>query len=245
VFTSVFEYGTGSETLGSQDRIWKKLQVFVDPDPQHYNIMNFVSVLTYFLFLAKKMSGNNSGLAKKLAEMNSTVHTSLEKMVYQTAWSIADFSSVIESYGVAESLESKLLTIHLPSFTEETVSLTLTCTPNHNQQRYPRNSDDGVNMTASLKFANEKSSWRGTLLLGLLNKDGAEDCWETVKIKSSNKNTVSLFLEHGEVLKDASILLPDGELIIFVKATFVLLTSPVLTEKRPNNLDQKKLKQIE
>jgi hypothetical protein len=36
VFTSIFGYGPGSETLKLRIRIWQKFQILADPDPQHW-----------------------------------------------------------------------------------------------------------------------------------------------------------------------------------------------------------------
>jgi hypothetical protein len=62
-------------------------------------------------FRILKMGDKRDGVAKRLAEMNSTIYSNVQKMTYQTAWSIGHFGLLTGTFAAEESLKSKPVTI--------------------------------------------------------------------------------------------------------------------------------------
>jgi hypothetical protein len=180
----------------------------------------------------------NSSLTEKLAEMDSTIHSSTQKMAYQAAWRIADFHQLVKCYDKNETLVSKQLTIPILGGPNEAAFLIMKCSPHVFlfKPLEPQNTLE-VSISADLTFSNEKSDWKGTLSVGLLNQHGLEHCVETVNARSTKENTAHLSWSRDKVF---DLLQPDGSLAIFCRVELFTWKSVVMFQSGPSMDEQHK-----
>ena len=174
-------------------------------------------------------SSSTNELNRKLANMNSSLHSRVGEMDYQASWSIEDFPRLMREFDNGEAIKSKQFSIQLPG--KDNNSLwTIRC--------FPKQVDDrgAETVVVALCLCSPDVILKVAISIGLLTKDGAEEIWkeETHKLyckKGGNPETVQASTTHAALRAAADRLLPDGRLHIYVKIRLLASTATMINSE--------------
>ena len=174
-------------------------------------------------------SSSTNELNRKLANMNSSLHSRVGEMDYQASWSIEDFPRLMRAFDNGEAIKPKQFSIQLPG--KDNNSLwTIRC--------FPKQVDDrgAETVVVALCLCSPDVTLKVAISIGLLTKDGAEEIWkeETQKLyckKGGNPETVQASTTHAALRAAADHLLPDGRLHIYVKIRLLASTATMINSE--------------
>jgi hypothetical protein len=154
---------------------------------------------------------NIRGLTEKLAQMNGVARSTTEvrEVVFQTAWTIENFTQLMKNFNNDSPLEPKGFIIALPEGQED-AGMTVDCCPR-----------DVTNVTVAATVTYKLRSPVTHISIGLLDRTGAERIWSTspqiTDTEHFSRHEASL--SHRKLLAEENSLLPGGHITIFVKVT--------------------------
>jgi hypothetical protein len=170
--------------------------------------------------MSRGNSSGSEGLARKLAQMDLTLHSSLPAALkhgpYQATWSIDDFPLLMEKFAWQKAVVRDIWTIQLTD--QQSLSCKLSCYPNSTVYYH---FDGGVEVKLEVQLRHVMPDLMFHIDIGLLNKDGKEIILNKMDCQaSSTKAEVSAYKPQADLIAYARKLMPDGRLTIFVRLTF-------------------------
>ena len=164
-----------------------------------------------------------SSLIRKMAQLDSTMHSEVEDVIYQTAWSIQGFPKLMKEITETEALETEQLNIQLRGI--RSTAWRIKC--------YPKQMKDGVETVAiALMFCSPNNvTLKASITIGLLDKQGGEEMLREVTQSYPPYAEVAASITHAALSASADRLIPGGRLTAYIKIRLLASAATVVNSE--------------